>query len=575
MQAKQIVRRDFPLQHALPDTMHPVLRRIYSSRNITRPEELDTSLNGMYPYQQLLGIEKAVLLLTTAIKKQQRILIIADYDADGATGCALAIRGLKAMGVSDIHYLVPSRFEFGYGMSPELVEVAAELNPDLIITVDNGISSIDGVQLARENGIDVLITDHHLARERLPNANAIVNPNQPGDSFASKNLAGVGVVFYILAALRAHLRDINWFAENGIKEPNLATLLDLVALGTVADVVPLDFNNRILVSQGLARIRSGRCIAGIKALLSVAKRSASRVSASDLAFAIGPRLNAAGRLEDMSLGIECLLCDDAVQSLAMAEQLDELNRERREIQQEMQEFAEQEISIMSIEEDLPFGICLYKEGWHQGVVGILASKIKEKLNRPVIAFANDRDGLLKGSARSVKAVHIRDLLDSIAGQDPDLIVRFGGHAMAAGLSIRTAVFERFRTVFDNEVRRHLHAEELAGIVLTDGDLTAADMNLSLAETLENSGPWGQEFPEPLFDGIFEVEDRKIVAEKHLRLLLKLQDSNITCDAIAFFTDDEDWPRQVDRVQAAYRLNVNEYFGNRKLQLIVEYIEPLS
>lgn len=554
--------------------MHPVLRRVYSARNITSTDELDTSLNRLLPYRELLGIDQAVTLLFDAVKNRRRILIVADYDADGATGCAVAIRGLKTMGATDIQYLVPSRFEFGYGLSPELVEVAAGLEPDLIVTVDNGISSIEGVQLARARGIDVLITDHHLARDRLPDANVIVNPNQPGDTFPSKNLAGVGVVFYILAALRAYLRDINWFADNGIKEPNLASLLDLVALGTVADVVPLDFNNRVLVAQGLARIRAGRGIPGIDALLSVAKRSPGRIAASDLGFAVGPRLNAAGRLEDMSLGIECLLCDDAGQALNMAGKLDELNRERREIQQEMQEFAEQEVAALATGGDLPFGVCLYKEDWHQGVVGILASKIKDKWNRPVIAFANDRDGLIKGSARSVKDVHIRDLLDSIAGREPGLIIRFGGHAMAAGLSIQADNFERFRSVFDAEVRQHLQAEDLGGTILTDGDLTANDMKLSLAESIDSAGPWGHEFPEPLFDGIFEIADRKIVAEKHLKLRLKVQDSSLTCDAMAFFTDDEDLPRQVDRVRLVYRLNVNEYFGNRNLQMIVEHIEPL-
>lgn len=575
MQVRQIIRRPLSRQHSLPETIHPVLQRIYSARNVISPEELDTSLRCLLPYQELLGIDQAVLLLAAAFKNRQRILIIADYDADGATGCALAIRGLKAMGATDIHYLVPSRFEFGYGLSPELVEVAAGLKPDLLITVDNGISSIEGVQLAKTRGMDVLITDHHLARDSLPDANVIVNPNQPGDAFPSKNLAGVGVVFYILAALRAYLREINWFADYGIKEPNLASLLDLVALGTVADVVPLDFNNRVLVAQGLARIRAGCSIPGINALLSVARRSPARISASDLGFAVGPRLNAAGRLEDMSLGIECLLCDDAGQALQMAKKLDELNRERREIQQEMQEFAEREVSALATVGDLPFGVCLYKEDWHQGVVGVLASKIKDKWNRPVIAFANDRDGLIKGSARSVKAVHIRDLLDSIAGQEADLIIRFGGHAMAAGLSIRTDDFERFTKVFDAEVRRHLHAEELAGTILTDGDLTADDMNLSLAETIEKAGPWGHEFPEPRFDGVFKVVERKVVADKHLKLRLGVQDSDLTCDAMAFFTDVEAWPRKVDRVQIVYRLNVNEYYGNRKLQLIVEHIEPLD
>lgn len=574
MPARKIIRRDCSRQHTLPDYVHPVLRRIYSARNITSTAELDTSINGMLPYRELLGIEQAVQLLSAAIKDGKRILVVADYDADGATGCAVAMRGLRAMGAADLHYLVPSRFDFGYGLSPELAEVAAGLKPDLLLTVDNGISSIEGVRLARARGMDVLITDHHLARDSLPEANVIVNPNQPGDPFPSKNLAGVGVVFYILAALRAYLREADWFAETGIREPNLASLLDLVALGTVADVVPLDFNNRVLVAQGLARIRAGRGVPGINSLLEVAKRKPAGITASDLGFAVGPRLNAAGRLEDMSLGIECLLCDDAGRALAMARKLDELNRERRGIQQEMQEFAEAEMSVLATDGDLPFGVCLYKDDWHQGVVGILASKVKDKWNRPVIAFADDRDGLIKGSARSVKAVHIRDLLDSIARREPDLIIRFGGHAMAAGLTIRRDDFDRFSTEFDVEVRRHLHDDDLAGSVLTDGDLCNEDINMSLAEAIDNAGPWGHEFPEPLFDGVFEVAERRIVAEKHLKLLLRLPDSDQTLEAMAFFTDDQDWPSSVRQVQAVYRLNINEYYGNSKLQLIVEHLEPV-
>lgn len=574
MPVKRITRRDYAGTDSLPESLHPVLRRIYSTRNITRPEQLDTSLNCLLPYQRLLGMERAVALLFKAIKNRQRILIVADYDADGATGCALAIRGLQTMGAADVQYLVPSRFEFGYGLSPELAEVAAGLEPGLLVTVDNGISSIEGVQRARAHGIDVLVTDHHLARESLPEANVIINPNQPDDSFESKSLAGVGVVFYVLAALRAYLRDNHWFTGNGLPEPNLAAFLDLVALGTVADVVPLDFNNRILVAQGLARIRAGRCVPGISALLAVAKRQPARTSASDLGFAVGPRLNAAGRLEDMALGIECLLCDDPGQALLMARQLDELNRERREIQREMQDLAEHEMSVMAMDSDLPVGLCLYQDDWHQGVIGILASKIKDKWHRPVIAFANDRDGLLKGSARSVKTVHMRDLLDSIARREPDLIIRFGGHAMAAGLSIRSENFARFCRVFDREVRLHLGADELDGTILTDGDLGSADMTLALAAKIEDAGPWGQEFPEPLFDGIFNLVERRVVGDRHLKLLLRLPGSGNTYEAMAFFTDDQNWPQQVDRVQLVYRLNVNEYLGNRKLQLITEHIEPL-
>ncbi|MBF8269180.1 MAG: ssDNA exonuclease RecJ [Gammaproteobacteria bacterium] len=571
---KQIIRREHSHQHTLPPSMHPVLRRIYSARNIARPEELDTSLSALLPYHSLLGIEQAVLLLSAAINNQQRILILADYDADGATGCALAVRGLRAMGASSVQYLVPSRFNFGYGLSPEIVTVAAAMKPDLLVTVDNGISSIEGVRLARSMGMAVLITDHHLAREQLPDANVIVNPNQPGDVFPSKCLAGVGVMFYILAALRAHLRDSNWFATNGVQEPNLAALLDIVALGTVADVVPLDFNNRILVAQGLARIRSGRGVPGINALLAVAKRSPARVTAGDLGFSVGPRLNAAGRLEDMSLGIECLLCDDAARAMAMAMQLDELNRERREIQQDMQDIAEREMSTLALDGTVPFGLCLYKENWHQGVIGILAAKIKDQWNRPVIAFADDRDGMLKGSARSVAAVHIRDLLDAIARREPHLIDRFGGHAMAAGLTIRREMLERFRELFDAEVRRHLSSNDLAGTIVTDGELSPADMNLSLAETINSAGPWGHEFPEPLFDGVFAVADRRVIGQKHLKLALKTVHSDRTYDAMAFFTNAGGWVEAAESIRLVYRLNVNEYKGQRKLQLLAEHMEPV-
>ena len=570
---KRIVRREPAPNHSLPPSLHPVLQRIYSARNIARPEELDTSLTALLPYQSLLGIDQAVSLLTAALTAHKRILILADYDADGATGCALAIRGLRAMGATDVHYLVPSRFNFGYGLSPEIVKVAADLQPNLLVTVDNGISSLEGVRLARSMGMEVLVTDHHLPREQLPDANVIVNPNQPGDGFPSKCLAGVGVMFYILAALRAALRQSNWFADNHLQEPNLAALLDLVALGTVADVVPLDFNNRILVAQGLARIRSGRGVPGINALLTVAKRQPGRINAGDLGFAVAPRLNAAGRLEDMSLGIECLLCDDAVQAMAMATQLDELNRERREIQQEMQLLADREMATLELSGNLPFGLCLYKESWHQGVIGILAAKIKDKWNRPVIAFAADRDGLLKGSARSVAAVHIRDLLDAIAVRAPHLIDRFGGHAMAAGLTIRHEVLEEFRRLFDAEVRRHLSADDLAGTIVTDGDLTSADLNLSLAEVISSAGPWGHEFPEPLFDGVFSVAESRVVGHKHLKMALQSRHSDSTYDAMAFFTNAGDWARRATAIRLVYRLSVNEYQGNRKLQLIAEYLEP--
>jgi single-stranded-DNA-specific exonuclease len=489
------------------------------------------------------------------------------------------MQGLRQMGATDVVYVVPNRFEFGYGLSPEIVEVAAEMSPDLLVTVDNGISSVEGVQLARDKGIDVLITDHHLPGEQLPNANAIVNPNQVGDKFPSKMLAGVGVMFYILVALRAHLREQNWFQEQKLTEPNLAELLDLVALGTVADVVPLDRNNRLLVSQGLARIRSGNCRPGIKALLLTANRTLERVTAQDMGFAVGPRLNAAGRLSDMSLGIECLMSDDEMQARNMAVRLDELNKERREIQNEMQEQALIDIAELDLDEtEMPFGVCLFNEDWHQGVVGILASKIKDKLHRPVIAFAKDKDGLIKGSARSISCVHIRDVLDTIAGQNPGLIDKFGGHAMAAGLTLKEIDFEAFKQAFDQELKRFIAEEDLNGSLLSDGELTAAEITFGLANDIQKAGPWGQGFPEPQFDGEFELVESHIVGEKHLKLQLRAQVNGVgqgkVIDAIAFNFTDEAWTEKPERVHTVYRLDINEFRGRRQLQLMIENIEPV-
>ncbi|MFQ5658890.1 MAG: single-stranded-DNA-specific exonuclease RecJ [Gammaproteobacteria bacterium] len=572
---RSIVRRNLSDNCTLPDSLHPVLRRIYSARNVTHPEQLDYSLEGLLPYHALQGIDPAVALLVDALEHEKRILIVADFDADGATGCALGIRGLTAMGAADLHYVVPSRFEFGYGLSPEIVEVAAARKPDLLITVDNGISSVEGVYVARAKGMQVLITDHHLPGKQLPDADAIVNPNQQGDTFPSKCLAGVGVMFYVLAALRAHLREEGWFARRHVREPNLAALLDLVALGTVTDIVPLDRNNRILVAQGLERIRCGRCVPGIKALLNVANRSASRVTAGDLGFVIGPRLNAAGRLTDMSLGIESLLCDDDAQALTIAATLDGLNRERREIQQEMQTLAETQMPLLDDKNSPPMGLCLHDATWHQGVVGILASRIKDKWHRPVVAFAKDHDGLLKGSGRSVTGVHFRDALDAIATREPGLIVKFGGHAMAAGLTIHEKNFIRFKNAFEGEMQRHLSADNLQGTLYSDGELSAEYISLSLAEAIYLGGPWGQGFPEPLFDGLFEIVERRIVAGRHLKMILKLPGSEDDYDAIAFFTIDEEWPDPVDRVQLAYRLVINKYRGHSRLQLLVEHVEPVT
>lgn len=489
----------------------------------------------------------------------------------------MVVRALHLLGARDVRFVVPNRFEYGYGLTPEIVAVAAEQQPRLLITVDNGISSVEGVAAAKARGMRVLITDHHLPGARLPEADAIVNPNQTGDGFPSKHLAGVGVIFYVMLALRARLREIQWFARAGIAEPNLGQLLDLVALGTVADVVPLDHNNRILVSQGLARIRAGRCNAGIRALLDIAGRNPQQLVAADLGFAVGPRLNAAGRLQDMSLGINCLLSDDPAAARAMAARLDQLNQERRVIETKMQDEALVGLAELQLSDEdtaLPIGLCIYQEHWHQGVIGILASRIKDRLHRPVIAFAQSGESELKGSARSVQGVHIRDVLDAVAAHHPGLVSKFGGHAMAAGLSLARENFAAFSAAFDEEVRRHLAPADLRGIILSDGELVAEDMNLEMAELLRGAGPWGQAFPEPLFDGHFEIVQRRIVGERHLKMVVKSPGRDAVFDAIAFNTLDAEWPPQTARVQLAYKLDINEYRGQRSAQLLVEHVDLL-
>jgi len=575
---KIIVRRDIDSNSdGLPADLHPVLRRVYLSRALHDARELQYSLDGLLPYTGLNGIAAACELLAAAVQQQKRILVVADFDADGATSCAVAVRGLRLLGARDVRYVVPNRFAFGYGLTPEIVAVAAQQQPDLLITVDNGISSIEGVAAARARGMQVLITDHHLPGEALPGADAIVNPNQPGDTFSSKNLAGVGVIFYVLMALRARLRTEQWFARDGVDEPNLAQLLDLVALGTVADVVPLDHNNRILVSQGLARIRAGRGCAGVQALLTVAGRNPRQLVAADLGFAVAPRLNAAGRLEDMSLGIACLLSDDVTQARMMAARLDQLNQERRAIEADMQEDALAAIQSLALSEDdagLPVGMCLFQEHWHQGVIGILASRIKDRLHRPVIAFAPANDDEIKGSARSVPGVHIRDVLDAVAARHPGLLSKFGGHAMAAGLSLPEENFAAFSTAFDQEVRRHLALEDLRGVIMSDGELVPEQMNLDFAELLRGAGPWGQTFPEPLFDGLFEIVNQRVVGERHLKMVVKVPGHDLLLDAIAFNTGEDAWPQDAARARVAYKLDVNEYRGQRSAQLVVEHIETV-
>jgi len=572
MRAGKIVRRPLVTDPGLlPGGLPPVLQRVYAARHITAAGELEYSLDRLQTPEQLGGLADAVALLAEATTTGQRLLIVGDFDADGATSCALCMRALRNLGASEVHYLVPNRFEYGYGLTPEIVEVAAQLQPDLIITVDNGISSVAGVDAARAHGIKVLITDHHLAGEQLPQADAIVNPNLPGDVFPSKHLAGVGVAFYVMLALRAELRRRDWFAQQALPEPNLGQLLDLVALGTVADVVSLDHNNRILVEQGLQRIRAGRCVPGIRALLEAGRRSPARCIATDLGFAVGPRLNAAGRLDDMSLGIECLLADSESAARGMAAQLDGLNRERREIEAGMQAQALSAIRKLHLDaEQLPTGLCLFDPDWHQGVIGILAARIKERFHRPVIAFARSDNGELKGSARSVTGLHIRDALDAVAAQHPGLISRFGGHAMAAGLSLDEAKFDAFAAAFDAEVSRALSEDALENVIYTDGSLSTDELTLDIARVLRDAGPWGQGFPAPLFDGRFAVLEQRVVGENHLKMQLRPVDGTGRIDAIAF--NRPLLPETCTEAHMAYRLDVNEFRGVESAQLIVEHIE---
>ena len=555
---------------ALSTTLDPLLRRLYAARGDVG---CALSLSTLHPFDKLHDIDRAVDLLEQAIRAEQHILVVGDYDADGATGTALAIRGLVALGAQRPSYLIPSRFKHGYGLSPPVVDAAAAHDPDLILTVDNGIASHDGVERARELGIPVLVTDHHLPGEALPGAVAIVNPNQPGCAFPSKHLCGVGVMFYLLVALRGRLRETGWFRSEH-DEPNLAAFLDLVALGTVADVVTLDDNNRVLVEQGLRRIRAGRCCRGVTALLEVAGKDPSAVTSRDLGFYAAPRLNAAGRLGDMSLGIECLLTDDPGHAQRLARRLDELNRQRREIEGDMREEAESLLDGLRLDgEALPAGLCLFGEGWHQGVAGILAARVRERYHRPVIAFANADGGLLRGSARSIDGLHIRDLIDAVDRRCPGVIERFGGHAMAAGLSLRVEALERFRGAFVEQVQRELGDRPPVREILSDGELGAEHLTLNTAEMLRTAGPWGKGFPEPLFDGEFRVLQRRLVGGCHLKLRLQLPGLGVM-EAIGFNQGDL-LEQAVGEVHLAYRLDVNEYRGLKSPQLILEHLQSTN
>lgn len=560
----------------LPESMHPLLRRVYSQRNITDASELELGLDNLISPEQFKGMDEAVQLLLTALQQQQRVLIVADFDADGATSCTVALKALRQFGFQHSDYIVPNRFDYGYGLTPEIVDLAKTREPDLIITVDNGISSIEGVAAAKEAGIKTLITDHHLPGATAPNADAIVNPNQHGCDFPSKSIAGVGVIFYVMLALRAKLREINWFAENSIAEPKLADLLDLVALGTVADVVALDRNNRILVNEGLRRIRAGRTTPGIKSLLEIAKRSGASLTASDLGFSIGPRLNAAGRLDDMSTGIECLLAEHEGRAYQLALQLDGMNKDRKQIEGDMREQAFKFLQEFSLEENaLPAALCIHDERWHQGVVGILASRVKEKFNRPVIAFADvdDSGKEIKGSARSIKGFHIRDALDAVASSHPGMISKFGGHAMAAGLSLEKDKLQAFTEAFQKQAALLLNEDLLQAKILSDGEIEQNEFSMEAAAELINAGPWGQEFPEPVFDGRFKVIQQRRVGEKHLKLVLAPEMApRHSIDAIAFNIDEQDWPDQdMTDIEIAYRLDINEFRGRQSLQLMIEHI----
>ncbi len=583
---KNIIRREHFSDDHLPNSLPPIIKQIYACRGVQTAKQLDlkvANLQGLSVVEgtsyALKGLDDASELLYQALLDKTNIVIVGDFDADGATSTALMMVALSSMGSSNHSFLVPNRFEYGYGLTPEIVDIAANQGAEMLVTVDNGISCVAGVNRAKELGLQVIVTDHHLPGHELPNADAIVNPNQPHCPFPSKSLAGVGVAFYVMLALRSYLREKNYFANQNINEPNIAQLLDLVALGTVADVVSLDGNNRILVEQGLKRIRAGQTRPGIQALIEIANKNQQRLVASDFGFALGPRINAAGRLDDMSYGINCLLAPDLISARAMAVELDDLNKTRREIEQGMQLEAESVFKSLSFDEhNLPSAIALYQQDWHQGVIGIVAGRLKEKYHRPCIVFATGREDEqlqpslqeIKGSARSIPGLHIRDLLEHIDSQNPGLIIKFGGHAMAAGLSITLQNFDKFQNVFNELASQWLKAEDLQSIILSDGELDTNHITLTFAEQLREAGPWGQNFPEPLFDGIFTLVQQRIVGEKHLKLVV--EKAGIIIDGIAFNVDIKAWPNnQAKQVHLAYRLDVNEFRGKRTVQLMIEHL----
>ena len=523
------------------------------------------------------GLDTAVEHLVDVLQTKQKIVIVGDFDADGATSSALMMLALTAMGYESVEFLVPNRFDYGYGLTPEIVELAQQKRPDLIITVDNGISSIEGVDYANQLGIKVIITDHHLPGASLPDAAAIVNPNQPGCEFPCKNLAGVAVAFYLLSALRAKLRELCWFEKEAIKEPNMGHYLDLVALGTVADVVPLDQVNRTLVHQGLLRIRAGYARPGINALLKIAGKNPAQLVASDMGFAVAPRLNAAGRLDDISYGIQCLLTNDPKEALDRAQELEQFNQDRKAIERDMQIEALNIVEGLTLDDqaELPAALCLYQADWHQGVVGLLASRIKEKFHRPVAVFARDDSGTLKGSIRSIPGLHIRDALDAVATQNPGLISKFGGHAMAAGLSLEESKLEAFKKDLEQHVASTIDPLDLEATLQTDGQLETDQFTMHIASVLRDSGPWGQAFPEPCFEGEFELRSQRIVGENHLKVSLTPDANNTqSIDGIYFNIDIDQWPTTATRVRCVYRLDINEFRGRQSLQLLIQYMEPI-
>lgn len=577
MTNKHIIERDSNGWQDLPDSWPDCLRRVLAARGIRAELDLRFALKDLPRPQQMLGMEQAVSLLYEALQQQWKVMIVADFDSDGATSCALAIRGLQAMGLQNIDYIVPNRFIHGYGLTAELLaEIPIEQQPDLILTVDNGIAANSGVEVARQRGIKVLVTDHHLPGDELPEAEAIINPNQQGDTFPSKSLAGVGVCFYLLLGLRQFLREHSWFDQQGIAEPKVTDWLDLVALGTVADVVPLDKLNRTLVEFGLERMRQQKCCPGIKALAKVAGKDIRKLVATDLGFSIAPRLNAAGRMEDMRIGIQLLLETASIQALKTAGWLDQINLERRAVEQKMQEEALSMLDKITVNEsEKAYGYCLFDADWHQGVIGLLASRLKEKLHRPVIIFAPGNEGELKGSARSIAGIHIRDVLAHLAAKHPTILQRFGGHAMAAGMTINTEDLPDFQQLFEQSLQELVEPDVFEQKLYSDGELNDHELTLTMARQFAHSVPWGQAFEEPRFHGVFEVEHWRLLGQEqnHLRLNLRHpQQGSLT--AMAFRHEKPDWLQQGSQVLLRYRLAVNEFRETESLQLLVDNLLPV-